>query len=657
MNGLISYTDNMLRNNGFNERLDKRGVAPMVGDGECVAADLSLELYSSFKNRIEGRAEDSRLRFALAPENGNLYGLQRQLAGGSLTKEMKNNAAAAFDASLSTLYRANQPVTTMQELGTDALDLIHVDGLSARERYGNKYADLSEWEQNKMMKAEVMGAIMEGRKVDAVTMELGPRGRMRAVSHTLEVDLHAYDQMEKRKEHGPIRRLFDWGPGKIRTRADNIDRRNERDGDRRERTARIADSFAPRLEALESRKLLQENLGMSQKPPTRDIQIQEQRLKAAEDKIRAIEKRNLSGYEEIGRISGELAQRKVYEESWDRLVHKVLPKLETTKAVKDDGNLMETDIREVMDPVLGHFRKESRDALSASYEKDFQPGFYKINELRVIRDMSGEELEARRDTLTAALGQGQKKDEYRLEAVTALINAQTPQEREQVISDIYEQSMAGAREHMLVCVETMSKHPAAGMTPEQIRGSEKRIQELENGLSSVPGELLKERAEEEARLNQMRELNGEDVRPEIIKFGQAERLHPDYVPPATKEEAMARISDLDAKYGPEIRYLDQLSKVRNFRAMNLSDIDENKSYWAKEQAAMTLRYMDGMTIDTSGLDERHKQMLAEGRAAMEQIAGARAGTISLEGSNARGLGIGDAYAEALKTDPPVPERE
>ena len=61
----------------------------------------------------------------------------------------------------------------MNEMGVDALDLIHVDGLSARERYGNKYANLSEWEQNKMIKAEVMGAIMDGQRVDAVTLGLG----------------------------------------------------------------------------------------------------------------------------------------------------------------------------------------------------------------------------------------------------------------------------------------------------------------------------------------------------------------------------------------------------------------------------------------------------------------------------------------------------
>ena len=66
---------------------------------------------------------------------------------------------------------------------------------------------------------------------------------------------------------------------------------------------------------------------------------------------------------------------------------------------------------------------------------------------------------------------------------------------------------------------------------------------------------------------------------------------------------------------------------------------------------MTLRYMDSIPIDTSGLSDKAKQTLAEGRTAMEAIAGAKAGTVSLAGSNAKGIGISIAYEEALKTDP------
>lgn len=649
MNGLISYTDNMLRNNGFNERLHRGNVAPMAGDGEYVAADLAVNLYRNSMDRLQGgRTGENRLNFSLGPENGNIYGLSRQLAAGNLTNQMKTNAAAAFDTSLATLYRSGLPATTMHEMGVDALDLIHVDGLSARERYGNKYANLSEWEQNKMIKAEVMGAIMDGQRVDAVTLGLGARGRMQAVTHTLEADLHAYDQMEKRSEHSGFRRLFDWGPGKIRTKADNVDRKNREDRQMEERTGLITNSIASRLEARESKQYLMENLGMSPKPVTPQIQRQEEKLRGIEGRIGDIEKQNFSSYEEIGNISRELERRKVYEGARERF-NKAKSKLDTTKAVMDNGNLLEVDIREVMDPIIPDYGPEQKEKLGNSYDNDFLPGYYKLDEIRTARDLSQEKLEARRDRLNASLDQGQKKNEYRLEAVNSLLDAKTPEEREKVIGDTLEEFKKGAQAHLEQCEDTLNSHPCGEMSPEQIQ--EKRLQVLEEGLTPVPQELLQERAMEEARLNQLKEMNGEDRTPQIKKFNQAELLHPDYIPPATKEEALARIGELDAKYGPEIQYLDRREMVKNFRAQDLSTIDETKPYWAKEQAAMTLRYMDSIPIDTSGLSDKAKQTLAEGRTAMEAIAGAKAGTVSLAGSNAKGIGISIAYEEALKTDP------
>ena len=89
---------------------------------------------------------------------------------------------------------------------------------------------------------------------------------MQAVTHTLEADLHAYDQMEKRSEHSGFRRLFDWGPGKIRTKADNVDRKTGKNRQMEERTGLITNSIASRLEARESKQYLMENLGMSPKP-------------------------------------------------------------------------------------------------------------------------------------------------------------------------------------------------------------------------------------------------------------------------------------------------------------------------------------------------------------------------------------------------------
>lgn len=651
MNGLISYTDNMLRNNGFNERLHRGNVAPMAGDGEYVAADLAVGLYRNSMERLQGgRTGENRLNFSLSPENGNIYGLSGQLAAGKTTNQMKANAAAAFDTSLATLYRSELPVSAMNKMGLDVLDLIHVDGLPARERYGNKYANLSEWEQNRMIKAEVMGAIMEGQRVDAVTLELGANGRLKSVPHTLEADLHAYDQMEKRNEHSAFRRFFDRGPGKIQTKADIVDRKNREDRQREARAVQITDSIAQRVAAMETKQSFMANLGMSQNPVTPQIQEQREKLRGIESKIGDIERQNFPRYEEIRNISRELERRKVYEVSLEKF-NKAKSKLDTTKAFKDDGNLLEVNIREAMDPIIPDYWEERKEEVQNSYDNNFVPGFYKLDEIRSARELSQEELEARRDTLTAALDLGEKKTGYRLEAVDRLLEAKTPQEREKVTEDILAEFKSGAQVYLEQCEYTLNCHPCGEMTPEQIQEKEKRIQELGTEVTPIPRELLQERAMEEARLNQFMEMNGADRRPLIKKVNEVERLHPDYIPPATKEEALERISELDAKYGSEIQFLERRDMAANFSSGGLAILDKHNPYESKEQAAITLLYMDSIPIDTSGLSDKDKQKLADGRTFMESIAQAKAGTVSLNDENNTGIVLGEVYGEALKTDP------
>ncbi|MFR6219913.1 MAG: hypothetical protein ACLUKO_24700, partial [Enterocloster bolteae] len=264
-----------------------------------------------------------------------------------------------------------------------------------------------------------------------------------------------------------------------------------------------------RLEARESKQYLMENLGMSPKPVTPQIQRQEEKLRGIEGRIGDIEKQNFSSYEEIGNISRELERRKVYEGARERF-NKAKSKLDTTKAVMDNGNLLEVDIREVMDPIIPDYGPEQKEKLGNSYDNDFLPGYYKLDEIRTARDLSQEKLEARRDRLNASLDQGQKKNEYRLEAVNRLLDAKTPEEREKVIGDTLEEFKKGAQAHLEQCEDTLNSHPCGEMSPEQIQEKEKRLQVLEEGLTPVPQELLQERAMEEARLNHQ-EMNRSDA--------------------------------------------------------------------------------------------------------------------------------------------------
>ena len=149
----------------------------------------------------------------------------------------------------------------------------------------------------------------------------------------------------------------------------------------------------------------------------------------------------------------------------------------------DNGNLLEVDIREVMDPIIPDYGPEQKEKLGNSYDNDFLPGYYKLDEIRTARDLSQEKLEARRDRLNASLDQGQKKNEYRLEAVNRLLDAKTPEEREKVIGDTLEEFKKGAQAHLEQCEDTLNSHPCGEMSPEQIQEKEKRLQVLEEGLT------------------------------------------------------------------------------------------------------------------------------------------------------------------------------
>lgn len=112
---------------------------------------------------------------------------------------------------------------------------------------------------------------------------------------------------------------------------------------------------------------------MSPKPVTPQIQRQEEKLRGIEGRIGDIEKQNFSSYEEIGNISWELERRKVYEGAREKF-NKAKSKLDTTKAVMDNGNLLEVDIREVMDPIIPDYGPEQKEKLGNSYDNDFYRG-------------------------------------------------------------------------------------------------------------------------------------------------------------------------------------------------------------------------------------------------------------------------------------------
>lgn len=224
--GTSMYMTQVLMLNGYNQLLDEVVPYPMMtGTDNAKVASVALQRYDNYMSGLEHSAINPEIRFSLTPDQANLYGLDKQLMAGKVSAEMKNNAVNMFDSTLDPLCSDTDYLKRLDAAGVNPFDLIHINGKSVNELYGDKYKNLSDRERKNMLKTEVMGAVMGGKShIDLINIEKGADGMLKAVTTPVHPDLHAYDKMEKQAEHGRLHRMFDWGPGKIKTKADLIDK-------------------------------------------------------------------------------------------------------------------------------------------------------------------------------------------------------------------------------------------------------------------------------------------------------------------------------------------------------------------------------------------------------------------------------------------------
>lgn len=130
--------------------------------------------------------------------------------------------------------------TVRKELGIRESDMVFIDGRSAYELYGEKYSRLPLEEQEKQIRCEVAAAAIEGRhRIEVGTLHIGSDGEYKVMLSPVEFNMHAMDVREKRSNYSALRRLFDFGPFKIKTTADRQDELNRNDPGREERHAQI----------------------------------------------------------------------------------------------------------------------------------------------------------------------------------------------------------------------------------------------------------------------------------------------------------------------------------------------------------------------------------------------------------------------------------
>lgn len=148
------------------------------GDKEKGGVDLSKNIDSDFQIRVK----DETMQF---------YDAFGVLAGANAVKER-------------------------EALGLSELDMIYIDGKSAKE----KYTGMSERD----IKNQVMGDLCSGEhRVEIASLLKEKDGTFRVNVSSVKPNLHALDEIDK-GQRSAARRFFDFGATKIETRADKSDK-------------------------------------------------------------------------------------------------------------------------------------------------------------------------------------------------------------------------------------------------------------------------------------------------------------------------------------------------------------------------------------------------------------------------------------------------
>lgn len=224
------YVIELLANNHLSHDFKEIDFDTLCGKDQVTAMDIVTQRTAQIMAGMEGRPIQMDIHFSLSQEKNGLYGLDKGQLSGENAGNTDNVAERAFEFSLGAIYDIANVRQWMNDQGMDEFDLIHIDGLSAREQFAGKYegGNLNQYAIKKQMKKDVMKSVMEGsHHIDLITLDMNAKGDIVANPHAVKVDLHAFDQLEKQNEHGRTRHRLDRGPFKIKTRADMADRINK----------------------------------------------------------------------------------------------------------------------------------------------------------------------------------------------------------------------------------------------------------------------------------------------------------------------------------------------------------------------------------------------------------------------------------------------
>ena len=225
------FSNYLLPMNGLNQLLEK----------DETPADLRwMFIQTEAADRMEGALARQRAQMrALKPELPEIPLVLRfpeemywDPAAGEPDAAQLRAAEAAFDRTFSGFFQNGfGGVKQQKQIGIDEMDLIFVDGMSANEFLSRRFPGRAMNEAQK--KQQLLLSLQEGgHLLEAGSYQPNGRGEDVVQLTPVRLDLHGMDKAEKRAKHSAIRRLFDFGPFKIKTTADRQDALQQEDAQR-----------------------------------------------------------------------------------------------------------------------------------------------------------------------------------------------------------------------------------------------------------------------------------------------------------------------------------------------------------------------------------------------------------------------------------------
>lgn len=640
------YMTELLAKNHLDPQLSEVPYDNMGFAYQTTVMDIVAQRAEQVMAGIDGRETQPDIHFSLSQEKNGLYGLDQGLLPNQTPAQMDAAVKDAYDSTFGAVYNGHSAIQRMEELGVNQLDLIYIDGISAAERFGGRYQNLNldQVQMANRVKLDVMRAVMEGsHHIDLVTLDMDQQGNIVPNARGVKVDLHGFDQMERQNEHGRLRRLFNRGPFKIKTRADQADRINSESQSAEERLSEVIPNIGDRLAKLKSAKRLHEmdlmDFGLQKEPDSPRVSREKEKLEQIQARIDEIKDKNRPLEVQAAELKNRMDAGGRLEKARQR-VGRMEEKAKATGTVKTDGCLTDLEAGTAMETVLGDYSKEEQDKAKDVYLKEFLPNFGRMNGVWQTNGMGKEQLEQRRVELTAG-GQSMETP-FHLEVIDGLLAAGTPEAQQAYRDSVLKDYLDGADRYGKLCGEMLERHPAAGFTDQMKNENKAQIEALEGQILPVPETLLKERAEQEARIHDFQELDGKPA--ELTSSPPV-----DYQAPKTREEAVERIAALDAQYGPAMEYNDKCARVAQAGVM--ASIDTLNPYNGRYQAQVLTDYFDKIGINTGSLGADKNQSLEESRKVLMGIAKSKPGTPIPHDSQEHGSNMMKLYMEAINSDP------